>query len=137
MQFKKLTVDLVLAVAVVFIALIAGNTMAAGPAGKKDAGATPVFDGGKSTWHGFTRYDFIMNDKTLAITPFKAPRGEGDGINAPPAGMHRCIIVVPKTFALGHPWSWRGCYWNYAPQTEIALLNKGFCVAYISAMAQA
>ncbi len=99
------------------------------------AGATPVFDGGKSTWHGFDRYDFIMDDQTLAITPFKAPRGEEDGINVPPDGKHRCIIVVPNEFAPGNPWSWRGCYWNYMPQAEIALLHQGFCIAYISASA--
>jgi hypothetical protein len=97
------------------------------------ASATPVFDGGKSTWHGFNRYDFIMDDQTLTITPFNAPRGEGDGINVPPDGKHRCVVVVPKEFAPGNPWSWRGCYWNYAPQAEIELLHKGFCIAYISA----
>jgi hypothetical protein len=101
--------------------------------GKAIADATPVFNGGKSAWHGFTRYDFIMDDQTLAITPFKAPHGDGDGINAPPDGKHRCVIVIPKEFAPGNPWSWRGCYWNYAPQTEIALLHRGFCIAYISA----
>src|SRR5439155_8414361 len=32
-------------------------------------GAEPAFDGGKSTWHdGFVRYDFTMDDETLAIT---------------------------------------------------------------------
>jgi hypothetical protein len=99
------------------------------------AGASepPSFDGGKSEWHGFDRYDFIMDDQTLAVTPFKAPPGEGDGIKDPPKGTHRCVIVVPKELAPGNPWSWRGCYWNHMPQAEIGLLHQGFCIAYISA----
>ena len=34
------------------------------------------FEGEKITWHGFDRYDFIMDDATGAITPFKAPASE-------------------------------------------------------------
>ncbi len=97
--------------------------------------AVPVFEAEKTTWHGFDRYDFIMDDQTLEITPFKALPGEGDGIKDPPSGKHRCIIVVPKEFAPGNPWSWQGCYWNHMPQTEIGLLKRGLCIAYISANA--
>lgn len=92
------------------------------------------FDGSRSTWHeGFTRYDFIMDDSTLAITPFRAPAGEGFGIKAPPAGKHRCVLIAPASPAAGNPWSWRGCYWDHRPQAEIALLKRGFYIAYISA----
>ena len=42
-------------------------------------GATLASTVEKTTWHGFDRYDFVMNTETLAITPFKAPDGEGDG----------------------------------------------------------
>lgn len=89
----------------------------------------------KGTWHGFDRYDFVMDEETLAITPFKAPQGEGDGIKDPAKGQRRCVLVVPKEMATGHPWSWQGCYWNHEPQTEIELLKHGFCIAYTSANA--
>lgn len=95
--------------------------------------AEPIFDGSRSAWHGFTRYDYIINDQTLTITSFKAPTNEGDGIAAPPPGMHRCVVVVPNDFAPGNPWSWRGCYWNHEPQAEMELLKHGFCITYISA----
>ena len=37
-----------------------------------------VFDGVKSTWHdGFVRYDYVMDNETLAITPFTRPDREG------------------------------------------------------------
>jgi len=42
-------------------------------------------------------------------------------------------VVVPKDPAPGNPWSWRGCYWDHEPQTEIELLNRGFHIAYITA----
>src|ERR1700744_5265953 len=99
----------------------------------KAAEASPAFTGEKTSWHGFDRYDFVLDDSTLAITPFKCPSGEGDGINAPAQGQHRCIVVVPKQMARGNPWSWRGCYWNHMPQAEMELLKRGFCIAYISA----
>ena len=57
------------------------------------ADAYTPFDGEKTAWHdGFDRYDFVMDEQTLAITPFKAPQGEGFGVKDPPQGpaaMHR------------------------------------------------
>lgn len=100
---------------------------------KVTAEAAPAFEGGKTAWHGFDRYDFIMDESTLTIAPFKALEGEGDGVKEPEKGKRRCIIVVPKKFAPGNPWSWQGCYWNHQPQTEVELLKRGFCIAYISA----
>jgi pimeloyl-ACP methyl ester carboxylesterase len=94
-----------------------------------------AFTGDKTTWHGFDRYDFVMDEKTLTITPFKALNDEADGAKDPEKGQRRCIVVVPKEAAPGNPWSWRGCYWNHQPQVEIELLKRGFCVAYISANA--
>ena len=94
------------------------------------------FDGEKSAWHdGFERYDYIMDEATLAITPFKAPEGEKFGIKDPVKGQRRCVVVVPKEVAPGQPWSWQGCYWDHQPQTEVELLRRGFHIAYISANA--
>ncbi len=102
----------------------------------KALGAAKAFEGEKSTWHdGFARYDFVMDEQTLAITPFKAPAGEKFGVKDPPKGQRRCIVIVPKEPAPGNPWSWRGCYWDHQPQTEVELLKRGFHVAYISANA--
>ena len=97
------------------------------------AESAPIFTGATTTWHGFTRYDFVMDDATLSITPSVAPANEGDGVGSPAAGQRRCILVVPKQMAPGNPWSWQGCYWNHMPQAEMELLKRGFCVAYISA----
>jgi len=111
----------------VFIFLAAFYTIAATAQSK-------AFSGEKTAWHeGFDRYDFIMDDSTLAITPYKAPAGEGFGIGNPPAGHHRCVVIVPEKPAPGNPWSWRGCYWDHQPQAEIELLKRGFYIAYISA----
>jgi hypothetical protein len=99
------------------------------------AAAAPVFSGEKTTWHGFDRHDFLMDEETLEITPFKAAESEGDGVPDPAKGKRRCILVTPKETADGNPWSWRGCYWNHQPQTEIELLKHGFCIAYLSASA--
>lgn len=39
-------------------------------------------------------------------------------------------IVLPKRSAPGHPWIWRARFWGHEPQTEIALLERGFHVVY-------
>ncbi|HEV3416531.1 MAG TPA: hypothetical protein VG056_06955, partial [Pirellulales bacterium] len=100
------------------------------------ADAYTPFDGEKTGWHdGFDRYDFVMDEETLAITPFKAPAAEKFGVSDPAKGQRRCLVIVPKQSAPGNPWSWRGCYWDHQPQTEVELLKRGFHIAYISANA--
>jgi len=90
------------------------------------------FTGEKSSWYGFDRYDFVINETSLQITPVKKTDREGTGVKGPEAGTRRCIIVVPKQAAEGKPWTWRGCYWDHQPQAEIELLKRGFHVAYIT-----
>ena len=94
------------------------------------------FDGGKRVWHeGFVRHDFLMDEQTLAIAPFEASAREGFGVADPPGGRRRCIVIVPQEPAPGNPWSWRGCYWDHQPQTEVELLKRGFHIVYVSANA--
>src|SRR5213594_3136511 len=94
------------------------------------------FEGEKTTWHdGFDRYDFLMDEETLAIKPSKAPEGEKFGVRDPAKGQRRCIVIVPKQAAPGQPWSWRGCYWDHQPQTEVELLRRGFHISAVSASA--
>src|SRR5271156_5373679 len=92
-----------------------------------------AFQGDKIDWHGFDRYDFVMDMQTLAITPFKAPASEQSGnLGDSDKGQLRCVVVVPKQVAAGNPWSWRGVYWNHQPQAEVELLKRGFHIAYIA-----
>jgi len=69
------------------------------------AGFAP-FAGQRSSFHSFDRYDF-----NYAGRP--------------------CIVVVPKTAAVGKPWIWRARFFGHEPQADVALLEKGFYVAYI------
>lgn len=41
-----------------------------------------------------------------------------------------CRIVKPKRVATGTPWIWRARFWGHEPQTDIALLERGFHVVY-------
>ncbi len=98
-------------------------------------GITSVFaqpvKGPKSLWHGFDRYDYVIDERTLAITPVTKSEAEGMGVDAPAPGTRRCIVVVPREAAPGNPWTWRGCYWDHEPQAELELLRRGFHVAFI------
>src|SRR6476660_9613331 len=67
------------------------------PTASSPGNTVAPFDGEKSTWHdGFNRYDYLMDESTLAITPFKAPDGEKFAVQDPPAGKRRCVVVAPK-----------------------------------------
>ena len=67
--------------------------------------AANPFPGEKTEWNGFDRYDFQFGEASA-------------------------IVVVPKTTAPGRPWIWRARFWGHEPQTDVALLERGFHVAY-------
>src|SRR5258705_781727 len=128
-QFMKSTVagSLVLFVAAA-LSPVFWNSSAAHAATSYDP-----FDGEKTTWHdGFERFDYVMDEETFAITPFKRPDNEKFAVGNPAKGQRRCIVVVPKKNAPGNPWSWQGCYWDHEPQTEVELLRRGFHIAVIT-----
>lgn len=122
--------------AVLLLAITIIGAVVSNPVPARAAEGYVPFDGGKSAWHGgFDRYDFVMDEETLAISPFKAPEGEKFGVRDLEKGQRRCLVIVPKAAAPGQPWSWQGCYWDHQPQTEVELLRRGFHIAYISANA--
>jgi len=41
-----------------------------------------------------------------------------------------CKIVEPRKVAQGNPWVIRARFWGHEPQTDIALLERGFHIAY-------
>ncbi len=65
-----------------------------------------TFPGKVGKWKGFTSHDFKLD-------------GKG------------CKLVVPDKPAPARPWVWRARFWGHEPQTDVALLKKGFHVAYI------
>lgn len=94
--------------------------------------APEPFDTEKTTWHeGFDRYDYLMDEKTNEIIPIKATEDEKFGAKTAEKGKVRCIVVAPKHAAPGNPWSWRGCYWDHEPQSEVELLKRGYHIAFI------
>lgn len=70
-------------------------------------GATPPFPGETSDWKGFIRHDFTFANRAA-------------------------IVVEPTTAAPGRPWLWRARFWGdgHAPETDVAMLERGFHVAY-------
>ena len=63
------------------------------------------FDGKQSKFHGFTMVEFDLGDA-------------------------RCRVVEPKKAADGRPWIWRARFWGHEPQLDVALLERGWHVAY-------
>lgn len=59
----------------------------------------------KSQWQGYDRLDFSVAD-------------------------HASFLIVPKEPAKGNPWIWRTEFFGHEPQADLALLAKGWHVAY-------
>jgi pimeloyl-ACP methyl ester carboxylesterase len=73
----------------------------------EDPNAAPAKAGvKKSTWNGYERLDFAVDGR--------------------PA-----LLVIPKAPAPGNPWIWRTEFFGHEPQGDIALLGKGYHVAYV------
>lgn len=71
------------------------------------ANAAEPFPGKQSLYHNtYTRYDFVV-----------------DGCAA--------IVVLPKTPAAGAPWIWRAEFFDHRPETDLALLAKGFHLVHL------
>lgn len=116
--------------------LVLGATAAEPPqaephADEGSAGAPPVTLPEKSSWHGFDRFDFLMDATARTIEPGKASADEGTGIHHQVDGQLRCVVVVPKEAAPGRPWSWRGRYFDHEPQVEIELLKRGYHIGFV------
>ena len=57
-----------------------------------------AFDGEKTSWHdGFDRFDYLMDDATFAIEPFKRDRAERFGIKDPPPGNIAASLSFPSS----------------------------------------
>lgn len=70
--------------------------------------ASPApFPGKKSNWNGFVRHDFAVDGRAA-------------------------FVIVPKGPAEGRPWIWRARFPNYHASVNLALLKRGFHVAYIN-----
>ncbi|GAA4462668.1 hypothetical protein GCM10023189_39650 [Nibrella saemangeumensis] len=45
-------------------------------------------------------------------------------------GGRKAKLVKPRVVAAGQPWIWRARFWGHEPQTDIALLDRGFHLVY-------
>ena len=64
------------------------------------------FRGPRSDYHGFDRYDFTV-----------------DGCKS--------VVVTPNKVAKGLPWIWRAEFFDHRPELDLALLERGFHLAYV------
>lgn len=67
------------------------------------ARANEAFPGSQQTFHGFTMFHDTESGRR---------------------------VVVPKTAATGRPWVWRARFWGHEPQFDVAMLERGWHVAY-------
>jgi len=73
-----------------------------------------------------TRADIFQGiQEKLVITSFHGFECANFTLN-----RRECKLVRPIKAADGLPWIWRARFWDHQPQTDIALLNRGFHVAY-------
>jgi len=86
---------------------IATTWLLGGASPSPEESLSPVpFSGVKSDWNGYDRYEFTFDGRT-------------------------CYVVTPQRVAPGMPWIWRARFWGHEPQTDLALLERGFHLVYI------
>ena len=68
---------------------------------------------------------------TAAAQEAKKPEWNGYEIQNFKVDGRDGLMVLPKTPAPGKPWIWRTEFFGIDPQADIALLGKGFHVAYV------
>ncbi|MBQ9874973.1 MAG: alpha/beta hydrolase [Thermoguttaceae bacterium] len=67
---------------------------------------TSTYPGQVGEWNGFEIHDFQFEGR-------------------------QAKLVLPKEFAKGNPWIWRARFFGHEPQFDVAMLNKGYAVAYV------
>ena len=67
------------------------------------SGGPPSFGDAKTNWHGFDRYDFLMDEADLSIKPHKAAADEGNAVKTQVKGQLRCVVVAPKAAGRRQP----------------------------------
>lgn len=68
--------------------------------------ATSAWQGEKVKFGAFDQYNFQLDDM-------------------------ECKVVVPENAASERPWGWWARFFVHEPQTDLALLKKGYHVAYV------
>ncbi len=110
------------------LAILVAVGLVHGPDGAACAETYALVEGENTSWHGFDRHDFVMNEQTLAITLLD---GAADD-NARSDVRARCILVAPKRPAPGNPWSWRDLRRDHRPPADAELLARGYHLALIT-----
>jgi len=87
------------------LVLLIGLSLAVSP-----LAATEISSAKKTSWHGYDQSRFTVEGRA-------------------------CYLVVPKQPAHGRPWVWRARFPDYHPEIDIALLGKGFHIAYLDVAA--
>ncbi|MCP5535966.1 MAG: prolyl oligopeptidase family serine peptidase [Akkermansiaceae bacterium] len=62
----------------------------------------------RSEWNGFERHDYRL----------------------PKTGA-QCTLIIPHTAAKGQPWIWRARFFGHQPALDLALLDRGYHLAYV------
>jgi pimeloyl-ACP methyl ester carboxylesterase len=79
--------------------------MPAGDDGSFDLISAARINGTQTDYHGFVCTDFLFEGRAAKV-------------------------VQPRAAAEGRPWLWRARFWGHEPQTELALLARGFHLVY-------
>ena len=83
---------------------------------------------------GHHNANLVWFENPLAVSPKPFPGKQsswkGFDMNEFKLGNRNCRVVQPKKTAPGRPWIWRARFWGHEPQTDLALLEKGWHLTY-------
>ncbi|HVX12903.1 MAG TPA: hypothetical protein VHC22_17100 [Pirellulales bacterium] len=103
---------------------VAVVTAALGFSSPSSGAAPPAFGNEKTSWHGFDRYDFLMDETDLSIKPYKAAADEGNAVRTQVKGQLRCVVVAPREVAAGSfSRRWYAASWRASPTMMASVSN--------------
>ncbi len=120
---KRYTLALIISLVISCFNSYADDCLPDRQAGMQLSMATVDWEGAKSQWKGFDRYDFVFFPKEQKVG-MPGESADGGGLSA--------RIVVPKVALPGNPWVWRARFPDWHTEMDSILLCEGFYIAYIN-----
>ena len=78
-------------------------------------------------------FNFEASLATQGISPTSSSFYGYRQLVFPMEGGRQCTVVRPWRTAASHPYAWRGEFFGHEPQTDLALLARGYHIVYVNA----
>jgi len=118
----------------VLVTTVFGGLLGFAPGVRGEDPAGAPFPGKKSDYRGYDRYDFEVDQTpVIVVTPKKlGVRCPVSSPNGPPPERESSEPPAKRTGGGAAAWIWRAEFFDHRPETDLALLAKGFHLVHMA-----